>query len=78
MHRKYLMGEIYTGKQKGDQATIYFKKYRLLTRGAFKPNLSSPSIAERDTLYEKGPFIDYAMKFRNWYGSELYTDCKKK
>lgn len=69
----YLLGEIYTDKQEEEKAALCFKRYRLLTRGAFNPNLASPSVGERDTLFKGDPFINYAMKFKSWYGSNLYV-----
>lgn len=53
-------------------------KYRLLLYGAFQKDLLSAELPEEKEMTDELLFeMSYQAKFMNWYGSELYTDCKK-
>lgn len=65
-----LIGNIYKDKGKEKEAKQCFKKYNLLTNGAFS-NQKYKSQKEQVYSAYKLLFEEYAKKFPNWYGCKL-------
>lgn len=66
----FLIGKLCEEEGKEDESKIYFRKYSLLTEGAFSNNnLILPQEQKKSEL--KLLFEEYAKKFQNWYGYNL-------
>ncbi len=69
-----LLGKIRRERGENEEAERYFRKYKLLTLGAFSGSKGLTDKALKLTfLQEKDLFQSYGMKFREWYGCPLIT-----
>ena len=69
-----LLGKIRRERGENEEAERYFRKYKLLTFGAFSGSKELTDKALKLTfLQEKDLFQSYGMKFREWYGYPLIT-----
>lgn len=68
----FLLGKIYAEENKIEKADSCFRKHRLLVTGAFNFQPISSIPLERDLRTERELFVNYAVKFGNWYNCRFF------
>lgn len=66
-----LLGNLHQEEGNGKEAEACFRKYNLLSKGAFSNDNRALHKMKRNSSEGKLLFSGYAMKFKSWYGYEL-------
>lgn len=66
-----LLGYLHEEEGNGEEAEVCFRRYNLLSKGAFKNDNRALHKMKRNSSESKLLFSGYAMKFKSWYGYEL-------
>lgn len=68
-----LLGKLYEKDEQRKEASICFRKYNLLARGAFSDSSDDVRLLELKNIQEHKVLLQrYALKFEKWYHSNLF------